>query len=89
MILPMSADAPAEIDTWSEMERDVYRSPPRLRFSQKEVDEGKIWYRDLGGRGDIEAFKFQVIFSCHYTLLCYFAIVSSQCNKDMKTNVFV
>nr|XP_039273813.1 extracellular matrix protein FRAS1-like [Styela clava] len=61
-ISPMSSDDPMLVtDNWVKMEDTVYRSPPLMRFSQEDVDEGDVWYRDLGGLGEVEAFEFQVI----------------------------
>lgn len=57
----MSSDDPMTVtENWVHMEKDMYRSAPLMSFTQKDVDEGNIWYRDLGGQDQVEAFRFQV-----------------------------
>ena len=69
-MVPEMSDAPVNygigITEWTRTRGGQYQSPPVVRFSQRDVDDGYIWYKDQGRNinGNTESFQYEV------TLLC-------------------
>ncbi|CAK8671603.1 unnamed protein product [Clavelina lepadiformis] len=67
LMVPEMSDAPMQYGInmmdWRRNTQGHYQSPPMIRFSQREIDNGYIWYRDAGDKveeNQIEAFEFEV-----------------------------
>lgn len=86
LMVPEMSDAPYQrgigINEWIQNSQGQYQSPSLVRFTQRDIDEGYLWYNDQPSSDDedeplVEAFAYEVVLNslfCFYLKLISFDI---------------